>query len=450
MELQRNASSYLDQWKNSNRRKPLLIRGARQVGKSFLIQQFSKQFESYVEINLDLLLDAERLFETDLEPQNILSRIYALTGQDVIPGKTLLFLDEIQEVPRSIKALRYFYEKLPELHVIAAGSLIEFQLETMGFPVGRLQTLYLYPLSFVEFLEACGYGRLVEYAKNCDTKQTIDPVIHGKLLELLGEYFAVGGMPEAVFEWVQSKNLKEVHAIHQELVATYRQDFPKYAKQHEIKYVEKLFMEVPRLLCQNFHYGQFSGEFRKRDLQPALELLIKAGMVHEIQHTAANGVPLGAEVQFQYRKLAFIDIAMAQSILGHSSGSWLVSPSQQFVNQGALTESFVAQELLAYAPANHASSLYYWQRLEKSSKAEIDFVIEVANEVIPIEVKSGKTGRLRSLHEFLRHHPQSPYGIQVYPGQPQEQSNIHSYPLYAVASLRAHFNGVLDTGTYFF
>jgi predicted AAA+ superfamily ATPase len=312
--------------------------------------------------------------------------------------------------------------------------LIEFALEEIGLPVGRIKPLYLYPLSFLEFLTAKGHDMLRNEIQNYSPKKEAPDFFHKQLMQLLGEFFAVGGMPEAVAAWIETENLKECNAIHQELIDTFRQDFSKYSRKRKKQYVEMVFNAIPRLMGKKFVFTAVSQELRARELRPALELLAKAGIAHVIQHSPANGLPFGAEINPLISKVIFLDIALAQVMLGIDSGKWILDPTQTVVNLGAITEAFVGQEILAYSSRDMKSSLYYWLR-EKSGRAEVDYVVGINGNVIPIEVKSGVSGSLKSLLMFLNK-KKAPYGLQLSQKNffTEESKRVYGYPLYAIAN----------------
>ncbi len=430
--MKRTLQNQLLSWRKSATRKPLILKGARQVGKSWLVREFGKEYDDYVEVNFEFNRAAASLFLKDRDPIRIVRDLSLLTGKDIRPGRTLLFLDEIQECPEAITALRYFYELLPELHVIAAGSLLDFTLDAIGLPVGRVELVYLYPLSFSEFLEAMGQGRLVKALSAHDGSEPLAEAIHEKLLTLLGEYMAVGGMPAAVNQWVERRDLRECMKIHRTLIETFRQDFGKYATKHQQKYIDIVFGAVPRLAGKKFVYTAVSPDVRSRELRPAFELLEKAGLVHTVGNTAGNGVPLGAEVDPPYFKAIFFDVALMQSLLGLEYGSWILDPATTFVNQGAVCESFAGQELLAYADPVKKGELFYWARDKRGSSAEVDYLLDVAGKVVPLEVKSGNS-HIKSLRLFLKEKKGSPYGIVCSTRNFSRSESIHSVPLYALS-----------------
>lgn len=432
--MHRFIDHYLQNWAGEAARKPLLLRGARQVGKTFSVRQLGKTFPHHVEINCEeLLSDCRMIFEKDLNPERILRALSLLAGKVITPGETLLFIDEIQVVPEAVLALRYFYEKVPQLHVIAAGSLLEFALEKVGIPVGRVDSVYMYPMTWLEFLWAKNETLLLEEICKHDITAAMPEVVHNKLIGLLGEYFAVGGMPEVVRHWIEQNDPLLCFKTQQSLLDNYRQDFEKYAKKHEVKYVELLFDQIPRQLGQRFKFASIPGEFRKRELQPCFELLVKAGVVHPVYHTSAQGLPLGAGADLDKFKALFLDIGFAQALLGLDLKAWILNPGSAFANQGAIVEAFVGQEILAYSHVFQKKMMYFWQKEDRTAQAEVDYLIQIKDQIIPIEVKSGKTGSLRSLKEYLKQHPNTAYSIRFSSQNYSEYDHLHSYPLYAIA-----------------
>ena len=426
---------HLKKWKEDKHRKPLIIRGARQVGKTYSIHQLSAVFDNIVEINFELTKDAKKIFEKDLKPERIIKELSLFSNQKIIPGKTLLFFDEVQEAPEVIKSLRYFYELYPELHVIAAGSLLEFILEKIGVPVGRVSYLYLYPLSFIEFLAAGKNYLLIEEIVSHEKGIEINEAIHNKLLDLLGQYFAIGGMPEAIIKWIETNDPKASYEIHHQLAESYKQDFIKYAKKHQIKYLEQLFTQIPNMIGEQFQYKNIHGEYRKRELAPCIDLLSNANIIHKISHSAGNGVPLGAETNFEWFKLIYLDIALCQAILGLDLNTWFLDPSAEFINRGHIAEAFVGQELLTYSSPSKHQDLFFWKREKRGSKAEVDYIFEYNSEIVPIEVKSNHGSTLKSIFAFLESHNKSSYGIRFSTHNYSIFNKIDSRPLYAVASL---------------
>ncbi len=319
--------------------------------------------------------------------------------------------------------------------MIAAGSLLDFTAEEHGIPVGRVMSLYMYPVSFIEFLGALKQDLLVEEILAHTPENPLSEPIHQKLLSFLGEYLAIGGMPEIVDSWQKNKDTFECFSLQQTLVDTYRQDFNKYAKKFQIKYLNLLYEHIPLRLGKKFKYSEVSSDYQKRELAPCLDLLTTAGVVNKVLFSSGNGIPLGAQADLQDFKVIFLDVALSQVLLGIGMSSWIVNPLQQFINKGELVEAFVGQEILAYSNPYKKGSLYYWHRTERSSQAEIDYLIQHDQYVLPIEVKSSGGTTLKSMQLFLEGHSNSPYGIRFSTLNYSVFQKIHSYPLYAIAKV---------------
>lgn len=442
--MKRIINFHLLAWKNKKNRRPLILRGARQVGKTHAVRVLGKTFPHFVEVNLETNEEFRRIFEQDLDVERIVLQLLVATKLKIEPGSTLLFLDEIQNVPKAIIALRYFYEIMPDLHVIAAGSLLDFAIEQVGMPVGRVTALYMYPLSFLEFLVAIGHERWAQAIIEGPALAT-DP-LHEKLLSILGTYLAIGGMPAAINEWLETKNPREVGAIHTAQLFTYQQDFGKYAKKHQIKHLNLMFLKAIEQISKQFIFAHV-GEYQKRELAPALELLEKAGLFYPVVRSAGQGIPIGAQADLNHFKIIFLDVGLSQALLNLDLSSWFLDPTATFINKGEIVEAFVGQELLAYSDPIRKESLYYWQRESRSSTAEIDYLIQIKDRVVPVEVKAGHNKRIISMHIFLDSHPQSPYGIRFWAGKSETAERIHSYPLYAVAKPILEQNDYLREAT---
>jgi predicted AAA+ superfamily ATPase len=430
----RDIDHTLKTWKKEEHRYPLLVRGARQVGKTYSIRQLGKsEFDNLVEVNFEQKPQYMSCFDT-LEPARIVETISVLSREDIIPGKTLLFLDEIQECPKAITALRYFYEQMPELHVIGAGSLLEFALsqEKFRMPVGRIQYLYMKPLSFLEFLDNSGDSRIRKLIENASWDHLPSPSIHAHLLSLIKKYSVIGGMPAVVSEFISTSNLERCFQLQMIIIQTYRDDFGKYASKVKHKYLEKIFYAVPKMVGNKFKYSHVDSHMQSRDLGEALSLLEKAGVVYRIKQTSGHGLPLEANTRERHFKMIFLDIGLMQNICGLSS-DLLMSADEDFIKvyEGAVAEQLTAQELLAYGDSFSAPSLHYWAREAKSSNAEVDFLIPCQSSVLPIEVKAGKTGTLRSMHIFLKQYNISA-GVRISQHYFSNVLPIVSLPFYAI------------------
>lgn len=431
--MKRLIDYHLLQWKQDQDRRPLLLRGARQIGKTFAVQELGKSFNEFVEINFEATKEAIAIFEKNLDPERIIQDLQFLTGKTIKPQHSLLFFDEVQAAPQAIIALRYFYEKMPDLHVIAAGSLLDFAIEQVGVPVSRVQALYMYPMSFIEFLIALDQQLLAQEVLKHPIHKEISAIAHDKLLTFLAQYLVLGGMPKAVDTWRITKDAQKVSNIHTMILEFYRQDFDKYARTKQIKYVASIFDEIPLQLGVKFKYSNVEGEYRKRELAPALDLLVTANIAQKVTYTAGQGVPLRAQSDIQDFKVIFLDVGLCQTSLGFKIAEWFLQPIPQFVNKGALVEAFVGQEMLQYSDPSRRNHLYYWHKESRNDQAEIDYLIQKDNAIIPVEVKSGSGRTLKSLQAFLQTHTSSPYGIRFSTNNYSEYQRVKSFPLYAIA-----------------
>jgi len=430
--MKRSLLQYLSEWKAQSDRKPLLIKGARQVGKSWLAKELGKSFKRFIEVNFDQKPGLCKIFEKDLSVDRLILQLSIALDAKIIPGETLLFFDEIQACPRAISALRYFYEQLPSLHVIAAGSLVEFALEDTGLPVGRLTTLYCYPLSFHEFLMASGRENIIELIRTNDIREPLSDAMHQKGLELFAEYMAIGGMPEAVKTWIQNRDIGKCMRIHQGFIESYRQDFNKYTKRNSRRHVELVFNAVPQMVGRKFISTHVSEALRAREILPALDLLSKAGVVHNVFHTSANGIPINAEINPSIFKVICLDVAVMQALLHMEYRKWLLDPESEIVNFGSAVEAFVGQELIAYSTPFERAGLYYWIREKRGASAEVDYVTELGGRVVPIEVKSGLSGKSKSMRIFLDEKKNSPFGLLISSANFGEKGAVKRIPLYAI------------------
>ncbi len=396
--LERFAENHLSNWYKKKRRKPLVLRGARQVGKSTLVRQFAKNNGLILhEINLEQHLYLDPIFKS-LNLDIIIRELNALSGRSINTPEALLFLDEIQATPHAIQALRYFYEKKPDLPVISAGSLLEFTLADLHFsmPVGRIEYYHLGPMTFKEFLKAVE-PELTPYLSGFHIHQTIPVTAHQKLMARQREYIYVGGMPEAVQVFAEENALPEVTAIHRTIAETYQSDFSKYAKKNDLALMQKIFRQIPRMVGQKGKYSNISREDKSREVKAVIGLLVNARVCHQVFHSHCSGVPLTADINENVYKLFFMDVGMVAYLTGLDWITLHAWDGEALVNEGKLAEQFVGQHLLnPFEPPR----LTYWLREMRSSNAEVDYVTSSGNRVIPIEVKAGKSGTLKSLQQF--------------------------------------------------
>ena len=431
----RTIQTELLRWKDAPTRRPLLLRGARQVGKTYAVRQFAQaSFDNVVELNFELEPTLKSLFGT-LQPSDIVKTIALTRNVALTPGRTLLFLDEIQECPQAIMALRYFYEHMPELHVIGAGSLLEFTLHSSGFrmPVGRVQYLVLRPLSFVEFLAAAGEQALSEELTTLTPVSLLHEVVVDKLLKLLRDYLLVGGMPAVVAAYLHNPQQTTYQQISSALLQTYRDDFGKYANLVKHVFLQKVLDTAPRLVGQRYKYVNVDRELRSRELKEALLLLTRAGLLHRICATSGAGLPLAAHSKDHVFKILFLDVGLMQHACGLDAA---IATTSDFlaINAGAVAEQFVGQELLAYSPVYEETALFFWQRDQRGSQAEVDYLVSLDGRVLPVEVKAGKTGRLRSLKQFMADY-ECPLGVRISQAPVSLHHGVLSVPLYAIAQL---------------
>lgn len=429
----------LAKWQASKTHLPLLLRGARQIGKTFLVREFAKSyFDKLLEINFELAPQYSSCFDS-LFPRDILERIELLSDNSIVPGKTLLFLDEIQFCPKAIMALRYFKENYPDLHVIAAGSLLEFVLEKedFSFPVGRIQYLYLKPLSFQEYLMAKNHDNLLTYLEKVTLESIIPNEIHEKLMHLVREYSILGGMPMVVQEYLDQASFRECQNFQTSILRTYADDFHKYNQltKRPAKYthLQQVFQKTPGMIGQQVKYSALSPNTESVYIKEAILNLNRAGVITPVYATSGAGLPLNTYVNEKKYKLLFLDIGLVQRSTKIDM-ELLFKEDFILLNQGALAEQFVGQELLAYQDPWDEPNLFYWYRDKKNSMAEVDYLISIDQQIIPIEVKAGKTGSLRSLQLFLKEH-QAPFGVRVSSKEFSFHHHVLSIPFYLIHAL---------------
>jgi hypothetical protein len=402
--MKRDRSTFLIEWLNSKERKPLVIRGARQVGKTWIIRELAQsQQRQIIELNFEKRPDIQTLFNSN-NPTEILANIIAFTGKAIKLSESILFLDEIQTAPQLLAKLRWFAEDMPELPVIAAGSLLDFALaeHVFSMPVGRISYLYLEPLSFEEFLDATENQRLRDYIRNYEWNTDIPDAIHTQLIRLIKEYLIVGGMPSAVLSWATKKDPHTLNQIQHDLLTTYREDFSKYKGRLPIDRLEDIINSIPRQLGKKFVYSHANSQASSAPLKQALELLVKARVCHCILSTSANGLPLGAEANNKFLKMILLDCGLCCISLGLSLHQLASISEIALINNGAMAEQLAGQILRTINAAYVDPTLYYWHREKPNSSAKVDYIIQHENRVIPVEVKAGTTGSLKSLREFVK------------------------------------------------
>lgn len=424
--MERYVFANIIDWVKSQRRKPLLLRGARQVGKTWLIEKLAmEQFEFYLKVDFEENSELVSLFSGDLNPLKICSDLELRTGIDIIAGKTLLFFDEIQICPRAIMALRYFYEKMPDLHVIAAGSLLEYAFSEISFPVGRIQSLEVHPMNFSEFLLASNYGKAAEICNNQISE--VSASIHEFLLEQLRIYWLVGGMPECINEYVNTKSLKKAAEVQDEICETYRLDFNKYKPKTDINCLNAVFSTIAANVGKQIKYTGLAIDFTIPTIKKAYESLLLARIAKKIKSLSNIGIPLDVYASDKKFKNIFLDIGLMNRVMGIDYNEALSHKNLLAIYRGQLAEQFVGQE---FAAATN-NQLYYWSRDAKNSNAEIDYLMIFDGMIYPVEVKDGPSGKLRSLHLY-RETYQPFWSVVFHAGQTGvlENEKIVFLPLY--------------------
>jgi predicted AAA+ superfamily ATPase len=438
MYLNRNIDKYLLDWKNSDRRKVILLRGARQVGKSSSVRELSKQFDNFIEVNIekdDREKNIKAVFERGLDVKRICNELSAIYNQPIISGKTLLFIDEIQDCLSAIESLRYFYEDMPDLHVIAAGSLLEFAMQNIPtYGVGRIRSLFMYPFSFKEFLNVSEEKILLEHLANASPKDPLPEPLHLKLKKQLIAFMLIGGMPEVVSSFLNTNSFLECQNILEDITQSFYIDFAKYKEKVNIMLLKEVFSSVIEQTGSKFVYSGASNTANHQQIKECISLLEMAGLIYPVTHTSANGLPLSAEENIKFRKYHIFDTGIYQRFLKLETGKILDPDSLVQINKGAFADLFAGLEMLKNHPANIKHSLHYWHREEKRTNAEVDYVVQIENKVIPVEVKANTKGSMQSMFQFISE-KNSPYGIRCSMENFAAFKNIQVFPLYAVANM---------------
>jgi predicted AAA+ superfamily ATPase len=433
--LKREIDKDLRDWKNDHFRKPLLLRGARQVGKSSAVRELAGNFDFFLEVNFEEQKQIHTLFSGDLSPSVLCENLSVFFKIPIIPGRTLVFFDEIQACIPAIGSLRFFYEKLPELHLIAAGSLLEFALEDLpSFGVGRVRTLFMYPFSFNEFLLAMNEEALLLSKQCASAKEPLNDVLHQKLLNYLKRFLVLGGMPEVIVRYAQTRDILACQSILDDLLISLKADFTKYKKRVPPARLSEIFGAVARQCGGKFIYTKASAESNHKQIKESLELLIMAGLVIPVTHSSANGLPLGAELNEKKRKMLIFDTGIFQRLLGLEISDLLFQESFNLVNKGSIAELFAGLELVKSSSGYRQMQLYYWQREALNSNAEVDYLIQVKQNIVPIEVKAGTKGSMQSLFLFLSE-KNLPNGIRFSLENYSAYDKVIVNPLYAVAEV---------------
>lgn len=427
--MYREAIRQLYEWKDKKSRKPLIIKGARQVGKTWLMKQFAKEaFPKHVYINFEDNELLKNIFEKDFDINRIVLALQLETGV-VIDENTLILFDELQESPRGITALKYFYEKAPQYPIIAAGSLLGIAMHhNDSFPVGKVDFLQLYPLSFQEFLSALGQQQLAELVASSDWEMM--KAFHSKIENYLRQYFFIGGMPEVVMSFVENQNFETARALQQNIIETYESDFSKHAPLNEVPRLRMVWRSIPGQLAKEnrkFIYGSIKEGARAKDFELSIEWLQDAGLVYKVNRTKKGQLPLSAYEDFAAFKLFTLDIGLLGAMNRLSAKTLLDGNSLYTDYKGALTEQYVLQQLKYVKNLD----IYYWSA--DNSQGEIDFLVQKDDKITPIEVKAEENLQAKSLHAFVDKN-EGLKGVRFSMSDYREQNWMTNYPLFAIAS----------------
>jgi len=399
--MRRSAFDDLREWADADQKRPLIVRGARQVGKTWLVENFAREHLGDVAtINVERHAGMRAML-ADPSPRANLAAIEALLGKPIEPGRCLLFFDEIQALPDLFARLRYFHEELPDLHVVAAGSLLDFALaeHTSSMPVGRISYLHLGPMSFPEFAAALAGERTAQLLRTLRVGQAPPAPIHDKLMGLMRDYSLVGGMPAVVERFRSSRSFVAAAQVQRDLLATFQDDFARYGTRIPASRLQRVLDSVARQVGDKFMWTAVDREERAQALRQALDALCRARICRRVQCSHANGIPLGADLVEKEFKVAMVDTGLVQGALGLLLRA-SAAPGE-LVHEGPLAEHLVGQMLADLSPRFVELSLWYWSRHRQGAEAEVDYLLQHGAEVVPIEVKAGKTGTLRSLHRFV-------------------------------------------------
>lgn len=419
----------LIEWKNHSNRKPLLVNGARQVGKSWLVTTFGKQYfdgRTHV-INFEKRRDLHSIFEKDLDPQRIIFELELVLNVSIKIGQDLLFFDEIQACPKALSSLRYFFEEMRDLHLIAAGSLLDFEFRNQPFPIGRIAMLDLHPMTFYEFLLAKGKDKLAELIAG--PPQSLAEAVDQALLEELNEYFVIGGMPECVNSFIEDQSFEQITKIQDELLYAYVQDFNKYRPFVNVDCLQDIINNLGENIGHQVIYTKLSDRFTSPTIKKGVDVLKTARLLIQVNNASVTGLPLTASGR-QF-KLFFLDIGLLLRLSRLQFQESFIKKNLTASFKGMLAEQFVAQQIAA----TQKDPLWYWARTTPGSTSEVDLVIVRKGEIIPIEIKAGKSGSLKSMNVLLEKHPnvnlayvfsQARYGIE---------DKIHFIPLYFAGSI---------------
>lgn len=425
--MKRTIWSKLLAWKNDKDRKPLIINGARQVGKTWLMQEFGKmEYEDVIYLNCDDEPRAAQLFATDYDMERILLQLQAISHIIPRPGKTLIILDEIQAVPRGLASLKYFYEKIPQHHVMVAGSMLGIALhEGTSFPVGKVDMMTLYPMDFREFLMAMGHEDWTQWI--IEQRWDVLNLISNKLVDMLRQYYFTGGMPGVVVKYVENRNLSQVRQLQHLLLEAYRNDISKHAPLEQVPRINMVMRSIPSQLAKDnkkFIYGVLKPGARAREYELAIQWLLDCGILYKVSRVSEVKAPLAFYEDLSAFKLYFLDCGLFAALAGADSGQMLIGNNVFKDFKGAFTEQYVLQQLICHG----FRDIYYWTN---AATAEVDFVVHRDGQAIPIEVKAEGNVKAKSLRMLVDASP-GLHGVRYSMLDYKEQDWVTNYPLYSV------------------
>lgn len=431
--MKRRVIQDLRAWKAQPKRKPLLLMGARQVGKTFILKKFGEEeYANTVYLNFEDNPRLSKLFDAGLDPKTILKALTIEMNAEIVEGKTLIIFDEVQECPNALNSLKYFCEITPNQHIVAAGSLLGVKLAHIkGFPVGKVQFLTLYPLSFLEFLEALNEVRLKEFLEELSNVEPLPPNLHEKILLHFKEYLFVGGMPEAVAEYITSQNVAKVREIQTAILNAYSLDFAKHAPKEHIMKINQVWDSIPSQLAREnkkFIYSAVRQGGRAKEFEVALQWLVEAGLIYKVQLITVPKIPLSAYADMNVFKIYLVDVGLLGA-MAHLSPKTLLHENELFQEfRGAIAENYVAQELV-----QSQYLLFYWT---SEGKAEVDFILEQEALIYPLEVKSGNSSKKKSLRVYGDTYSPKML-IRCSPMNLRKDGDVLNCPLYLTGQIRS-------------
>ena len=439
--MKRSLYNDLLSWKNNVKRKPLLLQGARQVGKTYLINEFgNNEYSNFIYLNFEQNPELSTLFENELKPEKILSNISLYLGRKIIFTDTLIFFDEIQAVPNVLTSLKYFNEEAPEYHVVAAGSLLGVSVaKENSFPVGKVNFMMLYPMSFVEYLNAFGDNLLADNLLNKIKPEPLSEIIHEKLLSHLKLYLYLGGMPEVLQDYLDNRDINSVRKIQTEILEAYKRDFSKYTGKSQAMRNSELWNSIPYQLAKEnkkFKYSDVRKKARASTFEQTIEWLKNAGLINVVYNIRKPGLPLAGYTDYSKFKIYLLDSGLLGAMLNLSSDI-IIKPTDLFSEyNGAFIENFVVSELTSEGFKN----LFYWT---SKSDAEVDFVLQTGNHVYPLEVKSGLSRNIKSLRSYAdKYNPELIFRCSS--RNFLQHDNFINIPLYASFLMKKQIIDLLD------